>query len=175
MSLTSASSAITFSNVNLRPAAPEDRFLIRRWLADPQAQTTWGSTASAEAEVTLAMGSESALSRIVEAGGDPVGYVQAAESGLWGDHQRDLAAGTWRIDLIIGVTQARQRGCASSALASLAREVFTTTLALACSGLVPIRNEALARAYEQAGFRWQRIWNDPQLGPAWVMLRERGA
>ena len=29
------------------------------------------------------------------------------------------------------------------------------------------------RAYEQAGFRWQRIWSDRLLGPSWLMLKER--
>jgi hypothetical protein len=63
--------------------------------------------------------------------------------------------------------------CAAAALALLAEEVFATTLALACCGLVPVTNEAAARAYERARFRWQRIWHDPVRGPTWVMLRER--
>ena len=58
-------------------------------------------------------------------------------------------------------------------LALLAEEVFATTLAVACSGVVSIRNEAAARAYERAGFRWQRIWSDRLLGPSWLMLKER--
>ena len=61
----------------------------------------------------------------------------------------------------------------SAALVLLVEEVFGTTLAVACSGFVPIRNEPLARAYEQAGFRWRRIWDDRLLGPSWLMLRER--
>ena len=45
------------SDIRLRPATPEDRFLIRRWLADPEVQSWWGTAASAEAEITLAMAS----------------------------------------------------------------------------------------------------------------------
>ena len=31
------------------------------------------------------------------------------------------------------------------------------------------------RAYEQAGFRWIRVWDDPVFGPSWLMLLERDA
>jgi hypothetical protein len=72
-----------------------------------------------------------------------------------------------------GETPQGARPCAAEALALLADEVFATTLALACCGLVPVTNEAAARAYERARFRWQRIWHDPVRGPTWVMLRER--
>ena len=41
------------------------------------------------------------------------------------------------------------------------------------SALVSIRNEAGARAYERAGFRWQRIWRDELLDPSWLMLKDR--
>ena len=59
------------SPIHLRPATPEDRFRIRRWLAEPQVQAWWGNAASAEAEITLAMSSEAALCRIVESDGAP--------------------------------------------------------------------------------------------------------
>ena len=29
------------------------------------------------------------------------------------------------------------------------------------------------RLYERAGFRWLRIWQDPLIGPAWLLLKER--
>jgi hypothetical protein len=71
-------------------------------------------------------------------------------------------------------SQDRSEGTlAAEALALLAEEVFATTLAIACCGLVPITNEAVARAHERAQFRWRHVWNDPVLGPSWVMLRER--
>ena len=61
------------------------------------------------------------------------------------------------------------------ALSLLVEEVFATRLAIACCAVVSIRNEAAARAYEKAGFRWLRIWQDPIDGPCWVMLKERPA
>ena len=159
--------------LRLRPATAQDRTRIRRWLTEPQARAWWGDAASAEAEVRLAMGSQAALCRIVEEGAAPIGYGQAVESGLWcGPLPQDLPAGTWEIDLFI-VSDHRHGWCLAAALALLVEEVFATTLAIACCGLVPISNEAAARAYERAQFRWRAIGNDPLLGPTWVRLRER--
>jgi RimJ/RimL family protein N-acetyltransferase len=160
-------------DVTLRPALAEDRFRMRRWLNDAEVQAWWGSAASAEAEITLAMASESSLCRVIETGGVPIGYGHAVEIGLWGQPPEDLPVATWDIDLFIASTEHRQRGAARTALALLVEEVFATRLAVACCGIVSIRNEIAARTYEQAGFRWMRIWQDPIDGPCWVMLRER--
>jgi len=164
------------ADIQLRPALPEDRFRMRRWLADQTVQAWWGNAASAEAEITLAMASESSLCRIIEAGGVPIGYGHAVEIGLWGGPQTDgLPVGTWDVDLFIASAEHRQRGAGRAALALLVEEVFATRLAVACCGVVSIRNEAAARTYEKAGFRWLRIWHDPIDGPCWVMLKERPA
>jgi RimJ/RimL family protein N-acetyltransferase len=162
--------------LQLRPATPEDRFRVRRWLAAPQVESRWTSAAGAEAELTLAMGSAAALARIIEWTGAPIGYAQAVEIGLWGrDRPEDLAPGTWDIDLFIAEEAHRGRGLEAAVLALLAEEVFTTTLAVACCAVVPVRNEARVRSCERAGFRWQRIWNDALSGASWVMLKERPA
>ena len=75
---------MTSETITLRPATPEDRFRIRRWLAEPEIQAWWGNAASAEAEINLAMASDTALCRIVEADGAPIGYAHAVEIGIWG-------------------------------------------------------------------------------------------
>jgi aminoglycoside 6'-N-acetyltransferase len=162
--------------ITLRPATPEDRFRVRRWLADPDVQAWWGSAAGAEAEITLAMDSAAALCRVIECEGAPIGYAHAAEIGLWGaDWPSELVPGTWDIDLFIGSASHRGRGLSARALMLLSEEVFATTLAVACAGLVSIRNERAVRGYEQAGFRWLRIWNDALYGPSWLLLKERPA
>jgi aminoglycoside 6'-N-acetyltransferase len=162
------------TGIALRPATPEDRFLIRRWLADPEVQAWWGSAAGAEAGITLAMGSATALPRIIECDGRPIGYAHAVEVGVWAEERpEDLPAGTWDIDMLIGSGEHRGQGLGHAALVLLTGEVFATTLAVACSAVVSIRNEAAVRAYERAGFRWLRIWRDPLFGPSWLMLKER--
>jgi RimJ/RimL family protein N-acetyltransferase len=160
--------------VSLRPAVAEDRFRIRRWLADPEVEAWWGNAASAEAEINIAMSSVAALCRIVESGGVPIGYAHALEIGLWAEERpAELASGTWHIGYFLSAGAPRGPDLGSAAVALLAEEVFATTLAVACSGVVSIRNEAAARAYERAGFRWQRIWRDRLLGPSWLMRKER--
>src|SRR5262245_11911740 len=95
----------------LRPATPEDRFLVRRWLADPEVQIWWGGAAGAEAGITLAMGSATALPRIIECDGRPIGYAHAVEIGVWADERpEELPAGTWDIDLLIGSAEHRSQG-----------------------------------------------------------------
>ncbi len=161
-------------HIHLHPATPEDRFRIRRWLAEPEIQAWWGNAASAEAEINLALASETALCRMIECDGAPIGYAQAVEVALWsGVAPAEVAAGTWDVDLFIASAEHRGRGLGAAALELLVAEVFATTLAVACCGLVSVRNEGAARAYERAGFRWQRIWNDPLFGPSWLMLKER--
>jgi hypothetical protein len=157
--------------IRLRPATAEDGFLLRRWLRDPATQACSGNRASAEAEITLARMSETALTRIVTCAARPIGYAQAMEAAVRsGAQPPELAPGTWQTQFWI----APSRPAVLAAIpALLAAEVFATTLAIACSGLVSIRQEMMVRAYERAGFRWRRIWHDPLFGPAWLMLKER--
>jgi aminoglycoside 6'-N-acetyltransferase len=162
--------------LRLRRAAAEDRFRIRRWLSQPDIEAWWGSSAAAEAEISLAMASDTAICRVVERGEAAVGYAQAADIGLCGGAwPEEIAPGTWDVDLFITPAADRGQHLAGAALVLLVEEVFATTLAVACCGLVPVRNETAARAYERAGFRWLRIWHDALLGPAWLMLMDRPA
>src|SRR5262245_42205145 len=127
-------------SLTLRPATSEDRFRIRRWLAEPEVASEWGNAASAEAEINLAMDSAAAICRIIACSGTPIGYAHALEIGLLGHEQPgDLAAGTWHVNLLIASHAHRERGLESAALALLTDEVFATTLAVGCAAAVPIR------------------------------------
>jgi len=124
--------------------------------------------------MNIALNSRHALCRIIEADGVPVGYAHAVDATAWGEElPQDLPAGTWDLDLFIASEEHRGKGVGQAALAELKQEVFSTTLAAAVCVFPSIRNERAVRAYEKAGFRWQRIWNDPQMGPSWFMLAER--
>lgn len=161
-------------SVRLRPARMTDWDMIGRWLAMPDIEAWWGPRAATEAEVRIALGSGHAICRIIEAEGQPVGYAHAVDATLWGaDLPQDLQPGTWDLDLFIAGREHRGKGIGASALALLKQEVFASTLALAVCVFPSVRNEAAVRAYEKAGFRWQRIWDDPQMGPSWFMIAER--
>lgn len=155
--------------IALRPATEADRFRVRRWLADPALPSWWAARGAAEAEFTMALESESALSRIILRDGEAAGYAHAVDMALWPlDAPEAIAPGTWDVDLF--VVDARNRAAdTTEALRLLTAEVFATTFAVACCSLLSIRNEAAARAYEKAGFRWSEIWHDRHAGPCWLM------
>jgi hypothetical protein len=163
--------------VSLRPATAQDRFLIRRLLASPGAQETWGNTASAEAEITLAMESSAALTRMIVCNGEAIGYAQAVDTGVLSERLHDgVPAGAWRVayfhKTVAGLDDV---SCGLAVLTLITDEVFSTSLAIACSAEVSIRTETATRAYERAGFRWLRVAHDPSVGPLWVMLKDRPA
>ena len=148
--------------------------MIRTWLAMPDIEAWWGPRSATEAEVRIALGSGHAICRIIELDGAAVGYAHAVDATLWGaDLPQDLQPGTWDLDLFIASSGHRGQGIGAVALALLKDEVFASTLAVAVCVFPSIRNEAAVRAYEKAGFRWQRIWDDPHLGPSWFMVAER--
>ncbi|WP_439543581.1 GNAT family N-acetyltransferase [Hyphomicrobium sp.] len=161
--------------ISLRPATRADFDLIRRWLARPDIQEWWGPVSATEAEVNMALSSGLAICRVIEAEGVPVGYAHAVDATLWGENLPDeLEPGTWDLDLFIAAEDQRGRGVGQIALAKLREEVFATTLAVAVCVFPSVKNERAVRAYEKAGFRWQRVWHDPQTGPAWFMVARRG-
>ncbi len=167
---------IARASVSLRPATAADRFLIRRWLAEPHVAAWWGTRDSAEAKITLAMESSSALCRMIVVDGTPAGYAHAVDLGLSGEPlPRDVPPGAYEIDAFIGSAQHRGQGIGGTAVRLLTGEVFANTLSSACCVFPSIRNETAVRAFEKAGFAWRRIWQDPIAGPRWTMVMERRA
>jgi aminoglycoside 6'-N-acetyltransferase len=164
------------AEVVLRPATEKDHWLIRQWLGQPLVMAWWGNRARAEAEITLALASSSAICRMIEVERLAIGYAHAVDTGLWsGALPANLPPGTWGADLFVGAASHRGRGIGASALRLLKDEVFSTTLAVGLCLFVSVRNEQAVRAYERAGFCWQRIWNDPATGPCWILFAERPA
>lgn len=126
--------------------------------------------------MTLAMSSAAALARIVEQSAAAIGYAHAVEIGLWSEQQpRGVPAGAWDVDYLMASPAMRDVAIGAAVLTLISDEVFATTLAVACSAVVSIRNETAARAYEGAGFHWLQIFDDALHGPSWLMLRERPA
>lgn len=164
------------TDLALRPATTADWRLIRQWIARPDIQRWWGSPAAAEAEIRMALDGEAALSCMVMLGAEPIGYAHAVDAAHWGPSLPDgMPAGTWDIDVFIATPEHRGKGLGEGAVNLLAGEVFSTTLALALSVIVPVTNERAVRAYERAGFQWVRVLEDPIFGRSWMMLRRRPA
>ncbi len=164
--------------VRLRPATHRDWFTIRTWLRRADIEDWWGPASATEVEVLMALDAPFAICRIIEsvATGEAIGYGHAVDATIWGDQlPDDLEPGTWDIDLFIATEAHRGSGAGAAALTLLKQEVFETTLAVAVAVFPSIENERAVRAYEKAGFRWKRVWDDPISGPAWFMTAERGA
>lgn len=160
--------------MTLRPARGDDWGLIRRWVARADVSAILGPPATAEAMIALAMSDSHSLCRIVEHNGRSAGYAQSVDVGLWNEPlPREIAPGMYDVDLIVGEPELRGIGIGRRALDLLAEEVFSTTLALALSVVMPLRHEAAVRAYEKAGFRWRGVWRDPISGMCWVLTRDR--
>ena len=158
----------------LRPVQPADQTLIQRWLHIPGVQRWWGNAASAEAEIRLALESDAAFCRIIEIEGLGIGYAQAVDTALTSlPPDGPVPPGSWDCDLFIGSEPHRGQGHGQIALDMLVNEIFASTLAVACMIVVSIRNERAARAYENIGFKWVSVAEDPIQGPSWVMLRDR--
>jgi aminoglycoside 6'-N-acetyltransferase len=135
--------------VRLRPARRADWDLIRGWLARSDIEAWWGPRAATEAEINIALNSDHALCRIIEADGRPVGYAHAVDATMWGSElPQDLDPGTWDLDLFIASEEHRGRGVGQAALGLLKDEVFATTMALAVCVFPSIKNERAVRAYE---------------------------
>ena len=160
--------------VTLRPARGDDWRLIRRWVARADVSVLLGPPSAAEAAITLAMSDPQGHCRVIEHDGRPAGYAQAVDVGLWNEPlPREIAPGMYDVELMVGEPELRGIGIGQRALDLLAEEVFSTTLALALSVIMPVRHEAAVRAYEKAGFRWRGIWRDPISGMCWVLIRDR--
>ena len=161
--------------VSLRQALPADRFMIRRWLSEPDVRDWWGNRAAAEAAISIALESPSALCRVILAGDIAVGYGHAIDIEIetGSSRQSGIPVGAYAIDLFVAHAGHRGIGAGANALQALCAEVFATTLAPACTIRVAIRNEKMVRALERQGFRWAAIRTDHLIGPQWVMVLPR--
>jgi RimJ/RimL family protein N-acetyltransferase len=158
----------------LKPPVPADWDRVRAWLRQPEIQAWWGGLGAAEAEIAIAAESPSALCRIIVADGLAIGYGQAIDADLIRSPQTaNLPAGAYIAALFIADPAHRRRGAGEAALAALTREVFSSTLAIACATVVPVRYEPAVRAAERAGYRWVSVSDDAATGQSWLMVRER--
>jgi len=162
------------SEITLRAVLPQDWDRVRAWLQQAEIQAWWGGLAAAEAEIAIAAESPSAICRLILANDMPVGYGHALDADLVRSARTEgLPPGTYVAALFIADPAHRQRAAGETALSSLTREVFASTLAPACATLVPVRHEAAVRAAERAGYGWIGVRDDGPNGRSWLMVQER--
>lgn len=162
------------SAVTLRPVTHADWPQLTHWLRDPAVNRWWGHASDAEAAIRMILETPSAIGRMIEVSGAPVGYAHAIDATVWGDDlPDDLPDWTWDVDLFVAEARYRGVGVGNVALDLLAHEVFGSTFAMALCVFVSVKNEVAVRSYERAGYKWVRVWDDPIAGPVWLMLRHR--
>lgn len=116
---------------------------------------------------------------IIVADGKPVGYLcwqKPAQQELDAAGLADLPQGLVDIDILIGEPELLGRGIGSQALGLLLARLRQDS-AIRFAGLgTSVSNTRAIRAYERAGFRLFREFQDPEWGPCRYMVAEvRGA
>lgn len=152
---------------------PADRFVLNRWLGEPDVVAWFGSRSAADAEIAIAHASASSLIRVILFDGAPIGYAQAFDIALTGIEHPEVPSGSYDADVFVGSTPHRGLGYGATALRLLTDEVFATTLAVSVAVTVPLRNEHAVRRIERAGFKWRAVVHDALQGPMWILRRDR--
>lgn len=157
-------------DVALVPFEPRAHLpLLARWLAQPHVREWWG-----EPDATLRETRIEGLSQaLVCVGGRPVGYLRwqrASREELDALGFADVPTGAVDLDILLGESDALDRGVGSSALAVLVDRLRGDASVPAVGMSTSARNARAIRAYEKAGFARLRAYDDPEAGPSWLLL-----
>ncbi len=150
------------AHTTLRPAADADVDLLVAWFADPSVYAHWDGAPKSPAQVVAegyTGGHRPATEPfIVEAAGEPVGYIQYCPD--------DATCGG--IDLFL-IPAARGRGLGPDAARALVRYLLVERGWRRVTVDPGVANVRAIRAWEKAGFVYQRDWPDHPDGPAVLM------
>jgi aminoglycoside 6'-N-acetyltransferase len=144
---------------SLRPAAAEDVERLVRWHADPDVARYWDGETFTRDEMVDRLAQSDVDAWIVEAGGEPIGYVQTHADGL---------------DMFL-IPSARGRGLGPDA----ARALTEHLLASGTHARVTVDpyewNESAIRAWRRAGFVEVSRGHPPDEdhASAWVLMEYR--
>jgi aminoglycoside 6'-N-acetyltransferase len=145
------SSLVTGELTVVRPATEADADILVAWHADPEVARYWDDEQFTRDEMLLRLNAPDVDAYIVEAGGEPVGYLQAwFDSGPHaGVHDTSVhdAAG---IDMFL-IPSARGRGLGSDAAKALAERLVAGG-AKRVTVDPYLGNDRAIRAWTKAGF-----------------------
>jgi GrpB-like predicted nucleotidyltransferase (UPF0157 family)/GNAT superfamily N-acetyltransferase len=150
VSVRNSAAAIRGERVVIRPTVGDDLDLLAKWFADPNFVAWWGGTPKLRDEVErkyLSHG-DGRQAFVIEADGDPIGYIQA-----WSDEPPDGG-----IDLVL-VPEMQGRGFGVDAARSLARHLRVAGWRRIIVDPLGINYHAI-KAFEKAGFVRERDENE---------------
>ena len=145
---------------------------LRDWLRRPHVVRWWGDPQLA-LENSLRRSPETRA--VIVADGAPVGYLcwqTSPQDELEAAGLADLPEDLVDIDVLIGETEFIDRGVGPRSLglllARLRVDPFVTVAGVGTS----VSNARAIRAFEKAGFRLLREFQDPEFGSCWYMVIE---
>jgi aminoglycoside 6'-N-acetyltransferase len=161
---------MTRPDVALAPFEPRAQLpLLARWLARPHVREWWGDPEAALRETRI----EGLGQALICVDGRPVGYLRwqrASRAELDARGFSDVPTGAIDLDVLLGEPEGLDRGVGSRALALLVERLRADPSVPAVGMSSSARNGRAIRAYEKAGFARLRAYDDPELGPAWLLL-----
>jgi aminoglycoside 6'-N-acetyltransferase len=137
------SSPVRGDRTTVRAATEDDVPLLVRWHADPEVSRYWDDETFTEDEMRERLDRGEVESFVVEADGEPVGYIQA-----WEDEDEPLRGG---IDMFL-IPAARGRGLGPDAARALATHLLQDRGWARVTVDPYAWNDAAIRAWQRAGF-----------------------
>lgn len=137
---------------------------LQGWLRQPHVAPWWGNPLEVMDD---ALHRPPDTCHIVEADGDPVGYLcwqRPPREPLTAAGLADLPEGLVDIDILIGEPTATGRGIGPHALGLLLRRLRADPSATHAGVGTSVANARAIRAFEKAGFRQFGEFNDPAFG-----------
>lgn len=150
--------------IAFRTLQEDDLVVLKRWLEDPDV-ALWYETDSTELgalrqEYAAAIRGEGPdRSFIIQLDGRDAGYIQGYVIDAHPDYARQMQVdpGAVGIDLFIGEPGMRNRGLGSAVIRAFLRQVVFGEMGAEVAIIAPAPDNTRAiRAYEKAGFTWQK-------------------
>lgn len=162
--------------LHLLDLSSADLPLVARWLHAAHVRPAWGDPAPLLAQLREPPG-PGQWRAVIEAEGRKVGLVlwqhpTRAELDLAG--LTDIPASVIDIDIMIGEVEAVGAGLGSRVIRQLAVAALADPQVPFVIGCTAVHNLASRRAFEKAGFRLDREFDDVPNGPHLLMVCHRG-